>query len=57
MAITTGGTMNSAKIDHAAMYVNELEAARDFFVRYLGGHSDDGYHNKVSGAVLVIKNL
>ena len=49
MAITTGGAMNSAKIDHAAMYVNDLEAARDFFVRYLGGRSDDGYHNKTTG--------
>ena len=34
------------KIEHIAMYVNELEAARDFFVTYLGGKSNDGYHNK-----------
>lgn len=34
------------KIEHIAMYVNELEAARDFFVTYLGGRSNDGYHNK-----------
>ena len=34
------------KIEHIAMYVNELEAARDFFVTYLGGSSNDGYHNK-----------
>ena len=33
------------KIEHIAMYVNELELARDFFVKYLGGHSNDGYHN------------
>lgn len=33
------------KIDHIALYVNDLEAARDFFVTYLGGKSDDGYHN------------
>jgi lactoylglutathione lyase len=34
------------KIEHVAMYVNELESARDFFVKYLGGVSNDGYHNK-----------
>ena len=30
----------------SAMYVNELEAARDFFVKYLGGKSNDVYHNR-----------
>ena len=34
------------RIEHIAMYVNELEAARDFFVTYLGGKSNDGYHNR-----------
>lgn len=34
------------KIEHIAMYVNDLEAARDFFVKYLSGKSNDGYHNK-----------
>lgn len=34
------------KIEHIAMYVNNLEAARDFFVKYLDGKSNDGYHNK-----------
>ena len=34
------------KIEHVAMYVNELEAARDFFVKYLGGTSNDGYQNE-----------
>jgi lactoylglutathione lyase len=33
------------KIEHIAMYVVELEKARDFFVKYLGGKSNDGYHN------------
>ena len=32
-------------IEHVAMYVNDLEAARDFFVKYLGATSNDGYHN------------
>ncbi len=33
-------------IEHAAMYVNDLEKAKDFFVRYLGGRSNAGYHNE-----------
>ncbi len=37
------------KIEHIAMYVNELESARDFFVKYLGGISNDGYHNEKTG--------
>ena len=36
-------------IEHVAMYVNDLEKARDFFVTYLGGSSNDGYYNKVTG--------
>ena len=36
-------------IEHIAMYVNNLEEARDFFVKYLGGRSNDGYHNKNTG--------
>lgn len=37
------------KIEHVAMYVNDLEAARDFFVTHLGGKSNDGYHNPRTG--------
>ena len=33
------------KIEHIAMYVNDLEEARDFFVTYFGGKANDGYHN------------
>jgi lactoylglutathione lyase len=31
------------------MYVSDLEDARDFFVKYLGGRSNDGYRNKNTG--------
>lgn len=34
------------KIEHVAMYVRDLESARDFFVKYLNGQSNDGYHNR-----------
>lgn len=34
------------KIEHVAMYVNDLEAAKEFFITYLGGKADNGYHNK-----------
>ena len=33
------------KIEHIAMYVNDIEKVRDFFVKYLGGKSGDRYHN------------
>ena len=36
------------KIEHVAMYVNDLDAAKDFFVKYLGGKANDGYHNKTT---------
>lgn len=36
------------KIEHIALYVNDLKAARDFFVTFLGGTSNDGYHNKTT---------
>ncbi len=37
------------KIEHIAMFVNDLESARDFFVKYFGGTSNDGYHNGSTG--------
>lgn len=37
------------KIEHIAMFVNDLEKARDFFIKYLGATSNDGYHNKDTG--------
>ena len=36
------------KIEHIAMYVKDIEAARKFFVKYLGGTSNDGYHNNTT---------
>lgn len=36
-------------IDHIAMYVNDLEAAREFFIRYFDAASNDGYHNPRTG--------
>lgn len=36
------------KIEHIAMYVKDLEKAREFFVRYFGAVSNEGYHNKTT---------
>lgn len=36
------------KIEHIALYVKDLEAARDFFVTYLGGRSNAGYRNETT---------
>lgn len=33
-------------IEHIAMYVNDLEAAKDFFIKYFHAVSNEGYHNK-----------
>ena len=37
------------KIEHIALYMQDLEAARRFFVKYLGAVSNDGYHNPRTG--------
>lgn len=34
------------RIEHIAMYVNNLETARDFFIKYFNARSNEGYHNK-----------
>lgn len=34
------------KIDHIAMYVNDLEKTKEFFVKYLGAKPNEMYHNK-----------
>lgn len=34
------------KIEHIAMYVNDLERTRDFFIQYFGAASNAGYHNE-----------
>lgn len=36
-------------IEHIAMYVKDLEAARAFFERYLGAISNQLYHNPKTG--------
>ena len=37
------------KIEHIAMYVNDLEVAREFFIKYFDGKSNTMYHNKNTG--------
>lgn len=37
------------RIEHVAAYVNDLEKARDFFVEFLNGTSNGGYHNQNTG--------
>ncbi len=33
------------KIEHIALYVNDLERAKNFFLKYFGAEANDGYHN------------
>ena len=37
------------RIEHIAMYVNNLEIARDFFIKYFDAVSNEGYYNKTTG--------
>ena len=34
------------RIEHIAMYVSDLEAAKDFFVTYFRAVPNEGYHNQ-----------
>ena len=33
------------KIEHAAIYFNDLEGAKNFFIKYFGAKSNEMYHN------------
>ncbi|MBR2041735.1 MAG: VOC family protein [Oscillospiraceae bacterium] len=35
-------------IEHIAMYVNDLDAAKDFFVKYFNAKPNECYHNKTT---------
>lgn len=37
------------KIEHVAMYVKDLEGAKQFFEKYMGAVSNERYHNKKTG--------
>ena len=37
------------RIEHIALYVRDLEGARNFFLKYFGAVSNGGYHNKSTG--------
>ena len=34
------------RIEHVAMYVKDLEKAKEFFIKYFGAVPNEGYHNK-----------
>ena len=33
------------KIEHIALYVEDLEETKSFFIKYLGAKANNGYHN------------
>lgn len=37
------------KIEHVALYVNDLETAKDFFTRFFGARPGELYHNDKTG--------
>lgn len=36
------------RIEHVAMYVNDLEGAKNFFETYFDAKANEGYHNKTT---------
>lgn len=36
------------RIEHTAIYVNDLERAKEFFVRYFHAVPNEGYHNRTT---------
>ena len=36
------------RIEHIAMYVNDLEKTKEFFIQYFRAKANDGYHNKTT---------
>ena len=37
------------RIEHLAMYVSDLKAAKEFFIKYFDAMPNDGYENKSKG--------
>ena len=37
------------KIEHIALYVRDLERAKDFFIRYFDASANELYHNPKTG--------
>lgn len=37
------------KIDHIALYVNDLEVMKDFYITYFGATASEKYHNPKTG--------
>ena len=37
------------KVDHIALYVSDVEQAKDFFISYFKAVSNEGYYNKNTG--------
>lgn len=39
----------NVKLEHLALYVQDLEAMKDFYVRYFGASANQKYHNPRTG--------
>ena len=37
------------KLEHVALWVKDLEGAKDFFIKYFGAIPNEGYHNGKTG--------
>ena len=37
------------KLEHVALWVKDLEGAKDFFIKYFGAFPNEGHHNEKTG--------
>lgn len=49
--------MPNIKIEHIAMYVNDLEGAKAFFEKYFNAKSNEKYHNTKQASGLTFFRL
>lgn len=47
--LALSGYIFGMRIEHVALYVKDLEGAKDFFEKYFGGKSGERYRNRKTG--------
>ena len=45
------------RIEHVALYVNDLENTKKFFMKYFRAKSNDGYHNQKKRLLFLFSHI
>ncbi len=45
------------RIEHVALYVNDLENTKKFFMKYFRAKSNDGYHNQYNRLLFLFSHI